>query len=92
MKLVVGIEKKKEELLGVYADVRFKEVERIKMSKNSNTSNYISQEVDIESVEVELIENRQDIEGEIDAFMVVFEVRLPRKRKYMKKEVYYREI
>lgn len=92
MKLVEAIGKMKEKLLETYVDVKYKEVEKIKMTKNSNTSNYIREEVDLESTQVEIIEDRSKIEGEIDALVVVFEVKLPRKRKYISKEVYYKEI
>ena len=91
MKLEKAIEERKEELSDKYRDVVYIGYEIVDMTKNTTTSSYIKEKIDIDSVNVELIKDRfKEIDGEIKAVKVVFDVKYPRKKKYSKHEEYYR--
>ena len=94
MKFDKAIEKTKQELLNKCKDVIYKGSEVVKMTSNTTTSDYTSEQIDIDAtIDVIPIKNRFiEIEGKIKAIKVIFDVKLPNKRKYSKHEVYFRII
>lgn len=61
------------------------------MTKNTTTSSYIEEESDTDVIRAVPIRDRfTEIDGEIRAIKAVFDVKLPRKRKFSRHEVYYR--
>lgn len=93
MKLDEAIVQAKQELLNKYTDVVYKGYEVVDMTSNTTTSSYISEKIDVEKIKVIRIENRfKDIEGEIKAIKIIFDVKYPRKRKYNIHEEYFRII
>lgn len=82
-----------EELQNKYKEVIYKGYEVVEMTSNTTTSGYISKTIDIESARVQHIKNRfKEIEGEVTAIKVVFDVKYPRKRKYSHHEEYFKII
>ncbi|CAK7080354.1 hypothetical protein [Tissierella sp.] len=92
MDLMEAIIKTKLELLDKYKDVKYKNDEVVIMTKNTTTSNYIKKQANMATTKVKHIENRFEIEGEIEAIKVTFEVKYPEKRKYIDHEEYYEVI
>lgn len=91
MKFDKAIEQTKQDLLNKYKGVIYKGYELVDMTANTTTSSYIAERIDIDAIKVEHIKNRfEEIEGEIKAIKVVFDVKYPRKRKYSSYEEYYR--
>lgn len=92
MKLKEAIELKLTELKEDYKDVIYSHNEIIRMKSNVDENKYISKELSLES-EIEEIKNRfteLDKDNYIDAVILIFNVKTPRKRNYLKKEIYYR--
>ncbi len=93
MKFDKAIQETKQELLNKYKDVVYLGYEVVDMTSNTTTSRYISKQIDIDVVDVSIIKNRfKEIEGEIIAIKAIFDVKLPKKRKYNRHEVYFRMI
>ncbi len=93
MKFDKAVEQTRQELLNKYKDVIYKGYEVVYMTSNTTTSSYIEEEIDIDEIEVIPIKNRfKEVEGEIKAIKVVFDVKYPRKREYNHHEEYFRII
>lgn len=93
MKFDKAIQETKQELLNKYKDVVYLGYEVVDMTSNTTTSSYISEQIDIDLVDVSIIKNRfKEIEGKIKAIKVIFDVKLPNKKKYNKHEAYFRII
>lgn len=83
------------ELMDRYKEVMYKGYEVVKMTRNTTTSTYGYEKptVDINDIEVKHIKNRfEEIDGEITAIKVVFDIKYPRKRKYSPHEEYFKII
>lgn len=90
MKLLQAVSAKVIELGDKYREVSLEHnKEIVKITKDSTTSNYIKQIPDWD-IEVEHINNRFEIEGEIEAVEVTFEVKRKGKRKYETHKEYYK--
>lgn len=88
-----ALSKVTEELMNKYKEVIYKGYEVVEMTSNTTTSGYIAKKIDIKSVKVQHIKNRfKEVEGEITAIKVVFDVKYPRKRKYSHHEEYFKII
>lgn len=86
-----AIKQIQKELLNRYKDVVYVGYKVVHMTKNTTTSSYIEEQVDIATINVTPIKNRfEEIDGEIKAIEVVFDVKLPRKRKYNRHKEYFR--
>lgn len=90
LNLMESIQKTKLELLNKYKEVHYENDELVLITKDTIKSNYIRKRVYLEKTNVEYIENRFNIEGEIEAIKVNFKVKYPRRRKYSRHEEYYK--
>lgn len=91
MKFNKAVEEIRQELLDRYKDVVYLGYEVVDMTSNTTTSSYTSERIDIDVVDVSIIKNRfKEIEGEIKAIKVIFDVKLPNKRKYNRHEEYFK--
>lgn len=91
MKFDKAVEETKQELLSRYKDVVYLGYEVVDMTSNTTTSSYIREPIDIDAADVSVIKNRfKEIDGEIKAIKVIFDVKLPKKRKYNRHEEYFK--
>lgn len=93
MKFEIALEQVKQELMNKYKEVIYKGYEVVEMTSNTTTSGYIVKTLDIGRIRVQHIKNRfKEIDGEIMAIKVVFDIKYPRKRKYNHHEEYFKII
>lgn len=81
MKLKDAIYDMEQQLSSKYRDVKYESAEKVKMTKNSTESSFMSTTPSMD-IEVERIADRFAIEGLIYAIRVNFQVKLPRKKKH----------
>lgn len=72
-----------------YKEVQYVDNETVRMSSNFTIADLRKRNISLDT-EVELITNRFDIQGEIDAVIVNFDVKFPRKRKFIRHQEFYR--
>lgn len=92
MKLYCAMVITSGELRKKYKEVYYNSNEIVKLTKNSCESNFIRKSFELTEVEVEQIPDKTQIEGKIEAIKVIFDVKLPGKRKFNSHYEYYKII
>ena len=89
MELRDAIYDTKKQLLNKFKEVKYYSTEKVRLTKNSVQSSFLSVTPNM-NISVERISDRCKIEGTIPAVKIIFEVKPPRKRKFIYHYEYFK--